>query len=878
MATTITPATHVVTYVRRPGLGTSGRAIRIRSNFFEVTQLSDNMIHHYDVTITPEVPPPVNRKIFHQFTTSYGTSHLKGARAVYDGRNNIFSARAFAFESHTFEVKTQEDPNPNRPPPTFKVKIRKAATINLEELHQFLNGRISLTNNCLTAIMALDVLIRHHPAMRYATVGRSFYTPVGCQALSGPLDVWPGFYQSARPTLGIMMINVDVSATAFFHPGPLLDMVAKIANVQRIDDLRRRSPPINWKAIEKVIKGLRFTVNHRGNVKRSFKILGLTATAAKDTKFKQQIRSTGEATGREAQVVTDVVTYFKKVHNITINFPMLPCVKVGPSINLPIELCFVLEGQRYLRKLDGVQTADMIRFTSQPPQARFNKIKDGLKILSYNDNEFLKDFGMKVSNEMVQITARVLPAPTVCYHSQSQDANFVPRDGAWNLKGMRVSDGRTLKFWGVIVFGTERDTPKSLVSGFIQELIVTCTDTGMNIPNKRPLIKYCNPHGNIDADLLSAYQQIGNEAFLQTNDKAKSLPQLLVCILPNTGTPLYASIKRVADTSLGVASQCVQRNHIRMPKKQYCANVCLKINAKLGGTNQRLANNMTPFMGEPTLILGGDDLITCSVTYSRSLLFIPDVMVCDTTRPSIAALVGSMDAHAARYATTVRVQAARTEMIADLRGMAVELLRCFYQRCGQKPMKIIFYRDGVSEGQFAELLSREVASLKAACASLEQGYNPKITFVVVQKRHHIRFFPVHPSNSDRTGNCKPGTVVDQGVVHPFEFDFYLQSHAGILGTSRPAHYHVLFDENKFTSDALQDLTYKLCHLYARCTRVVSYATPAYYAHIVAARARFHLPGWNDDNTSSEAPATTASAYPSVKPNLANGMHFIISSV
>lgn len=52
--------------------------------------------------------------------------------------------------------------------------------------------------------MALDVLIRHHPAMRYATVGRSFYTPVGCQALSGPLDVWPGFYQSARPTLGML--------------------------------------------------------------------------------------------------------------------------------------------------------------------------------------------------------------------------------------------------------------------------------------------------------------------------------------------------------------------------------------------------------------------------------------------------------------------------------------------------------------------------------------------------------------------------------------------------------------------------------------------------------------------------------------------------
>lgn len=30
------------------------------------------------------------------------------------------------------------------------------------------------------------------------------------------------------------MINVDVSATAFFHSGPLLDMVAKIAKVQRV--------------------------------------------------------------------------------------------------------------------------------------------------------------------------------------------------------------------------------------------------------------------------------------------------------------------------------------------------------------------------------------------------------------------------------------------------------------------------------------------------------------------------------------------------------------------------------------------------------------------------------------------------------------------
>ncbi|MCE8166464.1 MAG: hypothetical protein I3270_02350 [Candidatus Moeniiplasma glomeromycotorum] len=59
--------------------------------------------------------------------------------------------------------------------------------------------------------------------------------------------------------------------------------------------------------------------------------------------------------------------------------------------------------------------------------------------------------------------------------------------------------------------------------------------------------------------------------------------------------------------------------------------------------------------------------------------------------------------------------------------------------------------------------------ITAACHSLEANYKPTITFVVVQKRHHTRFFPIQ--GADRTGNCFPGTVVDRDITHPFEFDF-----------------------------------------------------------------------------------------------------------
>ncbi|CAG8654669.1 2339_t:CDS:2, partial [Scutellospora calospora] len=241
----------------------------------------------------------------------------------------------------------------------------------------------------------------------------------------------------------------------------------------------------------------------------------------------------------------------------------------------------------------------------------------------------------------------------------------------------------------------------------------------------------------------------------------------------------------------------------------------------------------------------------------------------DHSRPSIAAICASLDAKASRYSAAVRVQTGRTEIIADLTNMVKDLLRNFYQSCGRKPERILFYRDGVSEGQFAQVLDGEINALRAACASLNESYKPSITFVVVQKRHHTRFFPMDKKDADRTGNCLPGTVVESVITHPFEFDFYLQSHSGLQGTSRPTHYHVLYDENKFTPDGLQALSYNLCYIYARCTKAVSLVPPVYYAHIVCRRARFHSRGeqWSDTESMVEETPGQVSTFGVVKPEL-----------
>ncbi|GJX90741.1 PAZ domain-containing protein [Tanacetum coccineum] len=78
------------------------------------------------------------------------------------------------------------------------------------------------------------------------------------------------------------------------------------------------------------------------------------------------------------------------------------------------------------------------------------------------------------------------------------------------------------------------------------------------------------------------------------------------------------------------------------------------------------------------------------------------------------------------------------------------------------------------EGQFNEVLLYEIDKIRKACLSLEQNYMPRVTFVVVQKRHHTRFFPVKHGDrgsTDKSGNVLPGTVVDTKICHPTEFDF-----------------------------------------------------------------------------------------------------------
>ena len=56
----------------------------------------------------------------------------------------------------------------------------------------------------------------------------------------------------------------------------------------------------------------------------------------------------------------------------------------------------------------------------------------------------------------------------------------------------------------------------------------------------------------------------------------------------NSSSPSAAEVKRVGDTVLGMATQCVQVKNVLKTTPQTLSNLCLKINVKLGGVNNIL--------------------------------------------------------------------------------------------------------------------------------------------------------------------------------------------------------------------------------------------------------------------------------------------------
>ncbi|KAF7824810.1 protein argonaute 4A-like [Senna tora] len=867
----------------RVSVGSNGRQIQLLTNHFRVhVGKKGCCFFQYSVALFYEDGRPVEtkgigRRVIDKVYETYATE-LQNKNFAYDGEKCLFTLSSLLRNKFEFTVvlddissnKVVRGGGPDSPDgsdkkrmrrpshtKTFKVEISYANKIPMQAIVDALYGQES--EKFPEAIRVLDIILRHRAAKQgYLLVRQSFFN-VNSRRNYGDLDLGGGvrgcrgFHSSFRATQGGLTLNIDVSTTPILEPGSVVEFLLKNQNV-------RHASKIDWTKAKRMLKNLRIKAN---NIE--YKITGLSDKPCKDQTF--PLRQGRDANGEVQSIEVTVREYFERHKKIPLRDSIyLPCINVGkpkrPSY-FPMELCTLVSLQRYTKALTDLQRAALVEKSRQKPQQHKKALADVCCEFknNYGNEPMLCSSGITVDPLFTRVEGRVLQAPRLSF---GNGENFLPRNGRWNFNNRKLAIPVEIKDWAVVNFSAG-DKVHSLVRSLMEcaRMKGVTMDDPTGVFEEEKSMR-CKPAPIRVEKMYEIVKQ-----------NLSGRPQLLLCILPQRkNSHIYGPWKKRNLVDEGVVTQCVA-----LPKmnNQYLTNVLLKINAKLGGMNSFLAIEKSPsniplVSRVPTLILGMD------VSHGS-----PGRDV-----PSIAAVVSSRYwPLISQYRASVRSQSPKVELIANLfkpgsngedDGIFRELLEDFIATSGSRPEHIIIFRDGVSESQFNQVLNIELDQIIQACKHYKDNWNPKFTLIIAQKNHHTKFF--HARAAKTGENVPPGTVIDNGICHPKNNDFYMCAHTGRIGTSRPTHYHVLCNEIGFSTDGLQELVHCLSYVYQRSTTAVSVVAPICYAHLAAAQVAQFIKFDESSESSSSHGGHTSAGAPHVPPELprlhksvANSMFF-----
>ena len=500
---------------------------------------------------------------------------------------------------------------------------------------------------------------------------------------------------------------------------------------------------------------------------------------------------------------------------------------------------------------------------------------------------------------MVEVHARILDPPRILYF---KGATRTPTQGQWNMERLNFYSAypaSTKPFkWGSLEFTSSigsranfRPERFQQLSTYEAALTTELRNCGINVSNSTQL----RPNTLDVSPGLSFAEKKG-----KIGDRLRSLKGqnygMIYILLPDDDKEVYAALKYIADTKVGIHTICTSRTSLKLKQgrqlAQFFANVALKVNLKLGGVNQQLnrqggASVLQLFKIPNTMVVGIDVTHPSPGSLEKA--------------PSIAAVVASINTNCGQWPGEVFLQNRRQEILSNLANVMKNRLNLWREKNNLRyPESIIVYRDGVSEGEHRKVLTTEWAAIRQALREIGQP-NVPVSIFIVGKRHHTRFFPIEEKDMTANKNPFPGLVVDRDITNRREWDFFLQAHDAIKGTARPAHVFVLLDQNKFKVDELEQLvchwemvfsflgetdtwadlggkqTHNLCHLYGRATRAVSLPAPVFYAHLLCERGRCFMYEALNPRASASAQVfdpTNASWDGRIARNFENAMYYV----
>ena len=316
--------------MRRPDAGGSlfQSKVKLVVNHFVVNYPKVSTIFHYDIDIKfdPASAKASGKELSKADFLSAKAELFKddsfrrlSSAVAYDGKRNLFTSAQL-------------------PEGLFRVRVRsKTYIVSVEFRKQLPLSQLSELPVPREVLQGLDVVVREASTWGKIILGKGFYSPETSYEVGQGVVALSGTQQTLKHTQKGLILCVDYSVMPFRKAGSVLDIVKQFV---RPLDYRTALNNKQLVTLEYELKGQRVMVSHR-RTNQKYTIQGLTNLPASQITF---IDSESGQTKR-------LVDYFAQQYDKVIEYQMLPCLDLSKSKDkpnyVPIELCILLEGQRY---------------------------------------------------------------------------------------------------------------------------------------------------------------------------------------------------------------------------------------------------------------------------------------------------------------------------------------------------------------------------------------------------------------------------------------------------------------------------------------------------------------------------------------------------
>lgn len=515
----------------------------------------------------------------------------------------------------------------------------------------------------MRAIQCLEVVLSHQCHEKGVKAGRSFfYRPDRPEDLLDGYELWYGLFQAA--ILGQRtLLNIDVSHKAFPKPNTLLNVYNELVN-------GFRGNPRNFNAFVSGSDIIYDSPKSFNAGPKQYKVNQVMQyDTAKSYKFPTE-------DGR----ILSVFDYFRE-RGHDLQYPDYPLIHVGPrdkKTYLPIELCRVAESQVSNKQTAQRQVTEIIKHSAISSWQRKEKILALFKYFHAKSSPIIEKFGVKLGHEFIKIFATRLFAPKLEYRERKIIA---PNNGSWRTDQaafFKPAIGKGPLKWCVI--NLERNCQEGAIRNMGSLLIKTCKNNGVSIDDR--------PQFEI--------KKIDSRDIKNTLAGCVSTYDFVIVVLARFGNS-YADVKQAAELEKGMLTQCIKADTVeKRANDSTLGNILLKLNSKLNGINQKIEKSSQTKIfaeGNHVMLVGAD--VTHPSPQQRSI-------------PSIVGTCATSDPDCVRYNMQYRIQDPKKEIIVSMKDVMLQHLKIYFDAQKRYPTHILYYRDGVADGQFEQVLTNEL--------------------------------------------------------------------------------------------------------------------------------------------------------------------------